>query len=135
MIKKFVDMFEKHKRELRAVIASTEQSQYNEYKKLFALVIKTCFDGRYDFSDITEIDYGNYQGTLILVFHEDTYQPSSSETFYTIIEYGSCSGCDTLLYISGYDSGIPEKDQVDDYMELCLEMVQEIKSFAKGWAE
>lgn len=135
MIKKFVELFEKNKMKLREVIANTEQSEYDEYKKLFALVIKTCFEGEYEFEDITEIDYGHYQGTLILVFHEDTYQPSSNETYYTIIEYGSCSGCDTLLRISGYDSGIPEKEQVDDYMTLCLEMVQEIKSFAKGWAE
>lgn len=135
MIKKFVEMFEKHKSELREVIANTEQSEYDEYKKLFALVIKTCFEGEYDFEEITEIDYGDYQGTLILVFHEDKYHPTSSETFYTIIEYGSCSVCDTLLSISHYGSGIPEKEQVDDYMKLCLEMVQEIKSFAKGWAE
>lgn len=133
MIKKFVELFEKHKKELRNYLETTEQSVYaDSYVALLKCVIKECFEGKIADADLNEIDYGDYQGTLIIIFHEDTYQPSSDETFYTVIEYGSCSGCDTLLHISQYDTGLPTKQQVDDYMTLCLEMVQEIKSFGKG---
>lgn len=42
--------------------------------------------------------------------------------------YGSCSGCDTLLSISQYDWGLPTDEKVEEYMTLCLHLVQRMKS-------
>ena len=36
----------------------------------------------------------------------------------------SCSGCDTLLSISEYGDGLPDDSQVNDYMDLCLHLLQ-----------
>ena len=48
-------------------------------------------------SDFECIDDGSYQGTNVFILHYDTYQPSIEEYFVFDNEYGSCSGCDTLL--------------------------------------
>ena len=41
--------------------------------------------------------------------------------------YGSCSGCDTLLGINEYEDGLPNEEQVKDYMTLCLHLIQKLK--------
>lgn len=77
-----------------------------------------------------EVDFGDYQGTLIYIFAYDTYQPSTDETFYTSVNYGSCSGCDTLLSINEYETDTkPSEKQVDKYMQLSLHLIQEMKCF------
>lgn len=79
---------------------------------------------------LTEIDFGDYQGTLIYIFAQDTYQPSTNDTFYTSVEYGSCSGCDTLQAIQGYClEELPNEKQVEGYMKLSLDILQRINRF------
>ena len=51
---------------------------------------------------------------------------------YTNTYYGSCSGCDTLQAISGYDDGLPNEEQVKDYMQLALNLLQKCKRFEEG---
>jgi len=109
----------------------------------------TKYDGDKFNLNIKQIDYGDYQGTLILAFAKDVYQPSASETYYTYVEYGSCSGCDTLLsivhnspfcydeYDELDDADKEEYDkikeqQINDLLTLCLHMVEKIASFAYG---
>lgn len=46
---------------------------------------------------IQEIDWGDYQGTLLFVVGAEGYQPSDFYTF--VVDYGSCSGCDLLQAI------------------------------------
>ena len=49
---------------------------------------------------------------------------------YTHNYYGSCSGCDTLQCIQDYDlSKIPDEDQVKEYMQLSLHLLQHMKQF------
>lgn len=43
---------------------------------------------------ITELDHGDYQGTLLYVIPSSAYQPS--DYWYVMVSYGSCSCCDTL---------------------------------------
>jgi hypothetical protein len=56
---------------------------------------------------MTVIDDGDYQGTQIFIIPTDTYQPSVKDYVMTDTYYGSCSGCDTLQAISGYDYALP----------------------------
>ena len=76
---------------------------------------------------ITVIDDGNYQGTQIFIIPTNTYQPSVEDYVYTNTYYGSCSGCDTLQGISSYDGDEPSEEQIKDYMELALHLLQKCK--------
>lgn len=133
MNKHFVKAWDENKHLLEEYIKTHNQDEYDSYEELVKLVVEKVLNNYKDLSfktdDIVEIDFGDYQGTLIYVFHEDTYQPNVEETFYTSVYYGSCSGCDTLQSINeGYD-GLPTSDQVKEYMSLCLHLLQSIKCF------
>lgn len=133
MEKKFINKWNINKDKLKKYFEQTDQSEYSKsYESLLEKVISIVFnDENRDFeTNIQTIDYGHYQGTLILCFTEDDYQPSINDTYYTSVYYGSCSGCDTLQeirYMSEED--LANEQQISGYMTLCLHMVQKIKSF------
>lgn len=132
MIKEFVEKWNKYKNDLENYFRNTKQVEYNTYKEivrlLFEKIINKDIDyAKYDTKNILVIDDGDYQGTQIFVLHKDTYQPSVEEYVYTNTYYGSCSGCDTLRAISGYDDGLPNEDQIKDYMKLALHLLQKCK--------
>lgn len=89
-------------------------------KSLFTLVIKG-----YDTERIHEIDDGDWQGNYIYLIPKDTYQPLGSDYLVTQVSYGSCSGCDTIEGIRQYDSGLPNEEQIKEYMTLALHLVQQ----------
>ena len=130
MIREFCLAWEKNKGKLEEYIRSTPQSKYSEYKDLvkliFDLVINPEEKITYDTENITVIDDGDYQGTLIFVLYKDVYQPSVSDYVYTSVDYGSCSGCDTLQGILDYGSWeyFSTDQQVRDYMTLCLHLLE-----------
>ena len=143
MIKYFINKWDKNKNKLEEYIRTHKQEEYaNSYEDLLKQVIEIVLNednkvGRPFNTDIQTIDFGDYQGTLILTFSTCAYQPSEDETFYTVVDYGSCSGCDTLLSISSYEEDkLPDEDQIKDYMTLCLHMIQKIKCFGEvdEWA-
>ena len=134
MIKYFVNAWEDNKGGLRKYFKTHKQENYgSDYDSLLGAllnVINGYNDINFKTENIKTIDYGNYQGTLIITFAIDTYQPTENETFYTVVDYGSCSGCDTLLAICDWDyDKLPTEKQIDGYMELCLHMIQNIKCF------
>jgi ferredoxin-like protein FixX len=128
MIQRFVDRFMENKKQLEAVFADKHPGSYED---LVTEVIKLLdsdkdeYGEQIDSSKIHEIDDGHYQGTLLYVIPVKTYQPS--EYFYVKINYGSCSGCDTLRAISNYSSDRPTKQQIKDYIGLALNIVQGLK--------
>ena len=139
MIKEFIEKWNKYNKELKKYFKNTEQKKYSEYKdiikSLFEIVINRdeefdCY--KFDTENILVIDDGDYQGTQIFILHKDTYQPSIEEYVYTNTYYGSCSGCDTLLSISSYDDGLPTEEQVKDYMQLALHLLQRFKYMEEG---
>ena len=144
MVKEFNEKWVSNKDKLEAKLLTLQQNDVDEYEKLLKLVIEIIFNAddehywkKVDASEITKIDFGDYQGTLIFVYHEDTYQPSTHETFYTSVEYGSCSGCDTLLNILewiDYKATLSES-QVKDLMTLCLHMVENTYRFKDYFEE
>jgi hypothetical protein len=126
MITEFVERFETGKEQLRASFAKEHPGSYKDVVINVLTILKGDEEyGRPDPEKVTEIDNGDYQGTLVYVIPEGGYQPSTY--WYVKVGYGSCSGCDTLEAIRGYEDGAPSAKQVDDYMTLALHIVQGIK--------
>lgn len=137
MVDFFITQWDKNKEVLREYIKNNNMEKFDEYEKLVKLVLELVINKDNDvygetinIDKLKEIDYGDYQGCLIYVFPNDTYQPMASETFYTTVDYGSCSGCDTLLSITGYVTyEKPNENQVNKLMQLCLHLVQNTHRF------
>ena len=113
-----------------------------DYKYLVELVVEcilnpSCDDyERWDAKNITVVDNGDYQGTLLFLIPCDCYQPEESEYLMTYVGYGSCSGCDTLQRIQEYYEyeKRPTASQLKDYMTLCKDLVTNmIKPYNGGW--
>lgn len=135
MIKEIIERWEKNKHKLEIYFKETSQSEYSVYekivKKLFELVINDAKTS-YNTDQITLIDDGDYQGTLIFIIPKNTYQPSVDDYLMTSVSYGSCSGCDTLQAINNYSSECPDEEQVKDYMSLALHLIQNMKKLGEN---
>lgn len=136
MIKKFVEAWDENKENLEEYFRVTPQKEYSEYidlvKLLFDIVINPSIVweyNKYNTNEIRLLDDGDYQGTQIFILHQKYYQPDVESYVYTHTYYGSCSGCDTLLGISMYSDELPDEEQVKDYMELCLHLLQKCTLF------
>jgi len=126
MIQKFVEMWEKNKGAIRSVYENEHPTSYSDVVKIVIANIADADDYvRPDVDRIHEIDDGDYQGTLFYVIASTGYQPS--DYWFVKVYYGSCSGCDTLQGISGYNDKPPTTEQVDQYMTLSLHIVQGLK--------
>ena len=126
MIQSFIDKFEQNKSKLREQFEKSHPENYQDVVKGVIKTLSSEDDYRMPDSDnIHEIDDGHCQGTLLYVIPESCYQP---DTYWVVkVDYGSCSGCDTLQSINGYSDESPTKQQVDDYMTLALHIVQGLK--------
>ena len=126
MIQEFVDHWMEHRGKVEELLRTEHPGNY---KSLVKTVVKVLSEAntytRPDPERIEEIDHGSYQGTLVYVIGEEGYSPSAY--WYVQVAYGSCSGCDTLEGIQGYDGGLPNPEQVADYMTLALHVVQNLK--------
>lgn len=114
-----------------------------DYKELIKIVVRyilndglrddTVFDNYYfwDENNITTIDNGDYQGTLLFLIPKLAYQPSHSEYLMSYIDYGSCSACDVLQSAQTHD----DRDKlIDDLMFICRTIVTNlIKPYNMGW--
>ena len=127
MIPAFVKAWDEHKDYIEAHL---KEEHPENYKQLVTWVIEMINPlDEYDLPDpkrIVEINQGDYQGTLVYVIGATGYQPN--DYWYARISYGSCSGCDTLEWISSleYDDKPTEK-QIKEYMTLALHIVQRLK--------
>lgn len=134
MIKEFVELWEKNKSNLRESLAE-KKCEGISYESLVEMIVTEILnDGRteleyedYDVKKMTVIDDGDYQGTEIFIIPQNVYQPNVDEYIYTHTYYGSCSGCDTLLGIVGYSDEVPDEEQLNDLMTLCLHLLQRFK--------
>lgn len=89
---------------------------------------------KWDSEGITQIDNGDYQGTLLFLIPEDTYQPYEGAYLMTYVGYGSCSGCDTLQAIRPWDESEVDDETVKEFMDLCRHLVTNmIKPYNYGW--
>lgn len=127
MIQKFVDRFMANKEKLADKFS---QKHPASYVAIVEAVIETITDED-DYLDIDPsrihvIDDGDYQGTQLFVIAQKSYQPRKYWCVY--VNYGSCSGCDTLASIRTEDEGEnPTTSQVSDYLTLALHIVQSLR--------
>lgn len=126
MISEFVNEFMIKKLELRKIFKQKHPDDYKEIVKNVISIISN--NDSYDCPDpnrIHVIDDGDYQGTLVFVIAAKGYQPF--DYWYVQVNYGSCSGCDTLQGIRDYGDELPTEKQVDEYMTLALHIIQGLK--------
>lgn len=140
-----LNKWEQNKKRLEEVLR--ERTDLNEcgYSELVKLVVREVLNGGktenddyeeyfWDVEHITVVDDGDYQGTLLFLIPDDTYQPSEYEYLLTFVNYGSCSGCDTLLAIQDYGECKLTERQVKDFMVLCKDIVANmVKPYNAGW--
>ena len=125
MIQEFVDRFMANKPAIQAVF---QQAHPENYLAVVSTVIQHIVEDDWEGPDVDrihQIDDGDYQGTLLFVIPERGYQPH--KYYYVMVDYGSCSGCDTLQRIRDYSDLPPTEQQVADYMTLALHIVQKLK--------
>lgn len=145
MIKYCLNKWDKNRERLEAAIRADKQLNECDYKHLVKLVVDNILNGAgdeyethaWDSGSIIEIDNGDYQGTLLYLIPESTYQPSEGEYLMTYVGYGSCSGCDALqsiqCYYDYYDDSLREK-QIGLFMTLCRDILSHIiKPYNNGW--
>ena len=124
MIESFVKSLYENRDTLREKFSSKHPEDYKEVVR--NVVEMLAIDNSIDPGCIHEInDGGTYQGTLVYVIGGKGI--SLDRYWYVKIDYGSCSGCDTLESIRRYDQGQPSSKQVDEYMTLALHIVQQLR--------
>ena len=134
MLKYCVEKWDKNKELLRSELATRTDLNSCDYKTLVELVVDYIlnpgeygYSDRFDSSKITVVDDGDYQGCQLFVIPIDTYQPMPNEYIIGFQNYGSCSGCDTLQSIQNWSGGRLNKEQINDFMELCKDIVCSFK--------
>lgn len=120
MLKYCINKWEENRGKLKKAIQ--ELDGYISYTELMKLVVKHIFGDEWDDKEITAIDNGDYQGTIIFAFHKKTYQPYASQYLMTYISYGSCSLCDALE--AAFFENETEEETVLDLMNICLHLIQ-----------
>jgi hypothetical protein len=140
MLKYCYEKWNKNQNSLEAKLREVDLSAQN-YESLLALTIDCIFnDGDYNYQwdteSITEIDNGDYQGTLLYLIPESTYQPSEREYLMTYMGYGSCSGCDLLQAIQPWSKEDTTEETIKNFMSLCKDFVTNmIKPYNTGWRQ
>lgn len=105
---------------------------YPDYEDLLAKALEiVARDGTFrhytpDPTRIHKIDDGDWQGTLLFVVAADGYQPDTY--WFTKVDYGSCSGCDTLDAARGHGG---EGDWEPMYL-VALHMLQNMNLLQQG---
>lgn len=124
MIQEFVDKFMASTNDLKVYFKENTPAHYEDIVKAVVNILNDVDE--YESPDperIHEIDDGDYQGTLLYLIAANSYQPS--KYWFVKVNYGSCSGCDTLQDIQS--SGNFGEPQIEDYMTLALHIVQGLK--------
>ena len=142
MMKIMLEQWDKNEANLKQAL-----SELKEFPESYLDLVKLAFDAVYnhdlryscyelDCYRITEIDDGDYQGTLIYLIPFKTYQPEEYEYLMTYAGYGSCSGCDALQGIEaeGNYGEAPNEEQQKELLGLCRDILANtIKPYNCGW--
>lgn len=139
MIKLCLAAWDAHKYSLEQWYRTLSEDEINHLyyedivKRTFEIINEMDEYPRLDVNNITEINNGDYQGTLIYLVPFETYQPSHYEYLMTYIEYGSCSCCDTLQGLQYWDGENKDK-QIKGFMELSKDILcNTIRPYNGGW--
>ena len=130
MIMEFVQRFDAARETILADLQTRlDSGWYPSYRDLVSILIHYIKKddsayGNPSAADITVIGDDYYQGTMVFVIPEIGYQPS--RFWVTKVDYGSCSGCDTLqaaLYGNDDNSVI-----ANELLTLMLHLLQQMKA-------
>lgn len=77
-------------------------------------------DKKYDIKHTTQINNGDYSGTLIYIIPEAIYEPDIWQYLVTYVDYGFFSGGDTLIKLK---EDYKYEDSTNDYMILCKDII------------
>lgn len=144
MLKILVQKWDENKDILEEYLRNNTSLNTCEYLDIVKITFDCIFNHnidteefcKLDVENITVVDNGDYQGTLLFLIPFVTYQPTEYQYLMTYVGYGSCSGCDTLQRIQDYrDNGIKLTDeQVKDFISLCKDIITNtIKPYNYGW--
>ena len=138
MLKYCLKKWDENKKKLEEELLKDPLLNECEYKhiveKVVEIILNTNEEYLWNSEGITEIDDGDYQGTLLFLIPRKTYQPSEHEYLMTYVGYGSCSGCDTLQAIQDYGENLISEDQLKGFMALCKDIITNmIKPYNTGW--
>ncbi len=139
MIKEFTKAWQENKEELKKYYFDKIQEKngyyYIDYKEVFKNLIEYVINPylkenrkwALSTENITEIDNGDYQGTKIFITYKDLYQPGYDDYFVANDYYGSCPGCDSLLYALDSDN---DETKANDLVSLSLGLLESMKFIA-----
>ena len=125
MIQTFVNRFMDKNTDIADKFKKKHPKDYIDIVKIVIEAITSDDYNDIDPNRIHIIDDGDYQGTLLYIIGAKGYQPS--DYWYVMVDYGSCSACDTLQSIHNYSDYAPSRDDVKQYMTLALHIVQRLK--------
>ena len=134
MIQIYIDNWYRNKDLLENYYRTTPKSEYSNYenivRKTIELVLNTGERGfnQFDLTKLCELKYGDYSGDYLYIIPKDSAD-DIRECIYFSIYYGSCSGCDTLEGLNNYEKRLPDEQQIKEYMQLSLNIIQSIKHF------
>lgn len=126
MIIELIEKWNKNKNKLEKYFERTEQNKYSEYADIFKTLFDYVINDEDEYEINGKIDDGSYQGTMLFIFHNKSkLYITERDYIVTYVDYGLCSVCDTLQSIqeSNYNEK-PTKEQVEDYITLCLHLLQ-----------
>lgn len=129
MLQLFTDAWAAHAGELKEYLqarAVDSERPHWTYAGLLNVTLKQLFPvGVYNLPDgnhVTDVTFGDYQGTRVLVVGSGEYQPSTH--WVTSVYYGSCSACDALQAAQDIED---REEWVQAHMRLALTMIQNMK--------
>lgn len=130
MIPEVIEKWNNNKDKLQKWFTKNTWDNYSNYKQIVEAIASIILE--YEEPEVIEVDNGYYQGTsiFILIDKADTYY-SVDNYLITYNYYGSCSGCDTLLYIIScidYKTKLADEEQVKELMTLALHLIQRIQT-------
>ena len=122
----YCEAWEAHKEEVREDLENIikNNNYISSYKQILDSIIKRVLNQnteenkKFNAEKVTEIDNGDWQGTMIWAIPSASYQPGPYDYIFAYQYYGSCSGCDALQ--AAY------KD-IDMLMEIALNIFQSMK--------
>lgn len=136
MLKIIKEQWDKNREVLREALREEKDLNRLHYKDLVKLAFEKVYNEglecymQLDLASITEVDNGDYQGTLLYLIAVKTYQPCECDYLMTYVGYGSCCCCDPLQAIQELEG----EEQIKEYMTLCKDILTNtIKPYNGGW--
>lgn len=140
MEKDLIQKWDANKDKLREWFSTHTHRDVRTYLKIVRAICEVVFEWKQrnesywqperEEYDVTEVKHQKYQGnSIFVIYHPDTCYDLPNFII-THNEYGSCSGCDTLMAILGdwltedENNQILDDEQVKDLMTLSLHLVQ-----------